>query len=393
MAKREVNDEQFNKMREMLANAECATKTVPLAAIELDDKSITKSTININGQPVSVGHGFFQKMAGMLKVNRSLTSEMIKNEDGKIATSLINGLKDYRSAKGNGEVLLIANPNTREVIDICDPKRFRRLTNESVFDITTKVMNENPNLSIETIDFNPHTGKSVINLLNNDEVGFPGAGKDEFFKFGFSIVQSSKDTMVEMYNQRLVCTNGMTVSLGQGAIGGSREINFAEKFRLNGTGAEDIRTFLGQIEAMKKAGFVPSGFQGALETAVNTKASLLEVEHAMVDAQRLVREDDPELKKAFIDSISRNYFQGYRDTMTRIVGKGQDPMRLNDKQKSFIRTGMSIWDVVNSMTYLGSNNSGLPLDNKYELKTHAGQLFGKGTKDGYDLQFAQFAQL
>ena len=391
--KRQVSDEQFNRMREMLAAAECATKVVPLTSIELDDRSIQSGTIQVGGQPVAVGNAFFQKLAGMLKVNRSLTSEMIKNEDGKIATSLINGLKDYRSAKGSNEVMLIANPNTREVIDICDPKRFRRLTNESVFDVTSKIMNDNPNLSLETIDFDPHTGKSVINLLNAEEVGFPGAGKDEFFKFGFSIVQSSKDTFVEMYNQRLVCSNGLRVSLGQGAIGGNRDIQFEERFRLAGTGAEDIRLFLNQIEAMKKVGFIPVGFQSALQSAVNTKASLLEVESAMIGAQRLIREDDSDLKKSFIDSLNRNYFGGYASTMARIVRKGQDPLRLNDKQKSFIRTDQSIWDVVNSMTFLGSNNTGMPLDNKHQLKEHAGHLFGKGTKTGYDLQFAQFANL
>ncbi len=393
MAKREVNNEQFNQMREVLTAAECATKEVPFSAISLDAESISRGSININGQSVSVSNGFFQKMASMLKINRSLTSEMIRNEDGKIATALLNGLKDYRSAKGGSDVLLIANPNTREVIDICDPKRFRRMTNESVFDVTSKIINDNPSLNIETIDFNPHTGKSVINLLNSEEVGFPGAGKDEFFKFGFSIVQSSRDTYVEMYNQRLVCTNGLRVSLGQGAIGGNRDIQFEERFRLNGNSAEDIRVFLNQIEAMKKAGFVPAGFQNALNSAVNTKASLFEVEDAMIAAQRLVREDDPGLKKAFIDSVQRNYFHTYGDTMARVVRKGQDPMKLNDKQKSFIKTGMSIWDVVNSLTFLGSNNTGLRLDNKHSLKEEAGKLFGKGTKDGYDLQFAQFASL
>lgn len=391
--KREVNNEQFEQMREMLAAAECATKSVPLSQISLDDKSIQQGIINIGGNPVSVSHGFFQKLAGLLKVNASLTREMIKNEDGKIATSLINGLKDYRSAKGGGEVLLIANPNTREVIDICDPKRFRRMTNESVFDVTSRIINDNPSLAIETIDFNPNSGKSVINLLNSEEVGFPGAGKDEFFKFGFSIVQSAKDTYVEMYNQRLVCTNGLRVSLGQGAIGGNRDIQFEERFRLNGTGAEDIRVFLNQIEAMKKAGFIPAGFQNALTSAVNTKASLFEVEDAMILAQRMVREDDPDMKKAYIDTIQRNYFHSYGDTMARVVRKGHDPLKLNDKQKGFIQTGMSIWDVVNSLTFLGSNNTGLPLENKHGLKEVAGRLFGKGTKDGYDLQFAQYASL
>lgn len=393
MAKREVSNEQFDRMREMLAAAECATKEVPLSSIQIDDKSIQKGYIIIGGNPVPVGNGFFQKMASMLKINRSLTSEMIKNEDGKIASALINGLKDYRSSKGGSDVMLIANPNTREVIDICDPKRFRRMTNDSVFDVTSRIMNENPNLSIETIDFNPNNGKTVINLLNAEEVGFPGAGKDEFFKFGFSIIQTSKDTLVEMYNQRLVCTNGLRVSLGNGAIGGNRSINFEEQFRLGGTSAEDVRIFLNRIEAMKKAGFVPAGFQGALTSAVNTKASLIEIENAMIGAQRLIREDDPDLKKSFIDAVARQYFHGHAETMARIVRKGQDPMKLNDKQKSFIKTGMSIWDVVNSLTFLGSNNTGLPLEHKHQLKESAGILFGKGTKDGYDLQFAQYAQL
>jgi hypothetical protein len=393
MATREVSNEQFDRIREMLSAAECATKEVPLSSIQIDDMSIQKGYIIIGGAQVPVSNGFFQKMASLLKINRSLTSEMIKNEDGKIASALINGLKAYRSSKGSNDVLLIANPNTREVIDICDPKRFRRMTNDSVFDVTSRIMNENPNLSIETIDFNPNTGKAIINLLNAEEVGFPGAGKDEFFKFGFSIIQSSKDTLVEMYNQRLVCTNGLRVSLGAGSIGGNREINFEERFRLGGTGAEDVRIFLNQIEAMKKAGFVPAGFQGALNSAVNTKASLIEVEQAMIGAQRLIREDDPDLKKSFIDAVARQYFHGHADTMSRVVRKGQDPLRLNDKQKSFIKTGMSIWDVVNSLTFLGSNNTGLPLEHKHQLKESAGHLFGKGTKDGYDLQFAQYASL
>jgi hypothetical protein len=144
---------------------------------------------------------------------------------------------------------------------------------------------------------------------------------------------------------------------------------------------------------MKKAGFVPGGFQHAIQSAVGTKASLAEVESAMMLAQRKVREDDPQFKKNFIDSIERNYFGGHRDTMARIIQKGQDPYKLNDKQKSFIKTGMSVWDVINSLTYLGSNNSGIELADKYELKAEAGDLFAKGTSAGFDLQFAQYAQL
>jgi hypothetical protein len=391
--KKEITENNFTEIRQTLAKAECATKTVPLAAIEIDEKSLSRGEISIQGNRVPVSSGFFQKLAGILKMNSSLTKEMIKNEDGKIATNLINGLKNYRQSRGGGEVMLIANPATREVVDICDPKRFRRMTNESLFDVTERIVNENSNLIIETIDHNPNNGRTVINLLNSEEVGFPGAGKDEFFKFGFSIIQTTKDTQIEMYNQRLVCTNGLRVSLGQGAIGGNRDIQFEERFSLAGTGAEDIRIFLNRIDAMNKAGFIPAGFNTALSGAVSTKASLFEVENAMLSAQRLVREEDPGMKKAYIDTIARQYFHSYGDALARVAQKGHDTLSLTDKHKSFIKTGMSIWDVVNSLTFLGSNNTGLPLDNKHQLKESAGTLFGKGTRDGYDLQFSQFAQL
>jgi len=390
---REVTQTQFSAIREAMASNEFATKEVSTSAIKLNDKSFFKGQIEVNGQPVKVGPNFFLKLASMMKMNASLTREFIKNEDGKVAAALMNALNDYRQRQGGASVLLIANVNTREVIDVCDPKRYRRVTTDSLFDITEKIMNEHPSLSIETIDHSPYTGAVEINFLNQNEVGFPGAGKDEFFKFGFSIMQTTRDTIIETYNQRLVCSNGLRVSLGSGAIGGNRDLNFEERFRLGGTGAEDIRTFLNRIDSMKKADFVPSGFQQSLERAVSTKASLTEVEQAMLSVQRKVREDDPQFKKNFIDAVERNYFDGYSSTMARIVQKGQDPMKLNDRQKSFVRTGMSIWDVVNSLTFLGSNNSGIELENKYELKAAAGQLFAKGANSGYDLQFADYATL
>lgn len=393
MAKKEVTQEQFDQLREQLAQAENATKQVPLSAIKLMDDSISKGRILINDQPVPVSADFFKKLASTVKVSRALTNEMIKNEDGKVAVALMNGLKEYRSSHGGNDVLLIANPNSKEVIDICDPKRFRRMTNESVMDITERILNDNPNMSIETVDVNSRSGGIAINLLNNDEVGFAQAGPDEFFKFGFSIVQNSKDTFVEMYNQRLVCSNGLRVSLGQGAIGGNSQISFEEQFRLGGTSAEEIKIFLNRIEAMKKAGFVPGGFNASLNRALETRASLLEVENAMLTAQRMVHEDNPDLKKSYIDAIGRQYFHVHGDTLGRLTRGGVDPLKLNDKQKSFVRTGMSIWDVVNSMTFLGSNNSGFELENKAILKSQAGELFAKGVRDGYDLQYANLVQL
>lgn len=390
---KKVSEEKFKEIRSMLSNVETATKVVPISAISVDEKSLRRGEILVGGVSVPASAHFFSRLASLLKMSTGLTKDMLKNGDDKIAMVLLNGLKDYRAGRGNTEVMLIANPNSKEVIDICDPKHYRRLTSDTLFDVTARILNENPNLSLETIDMNSKFGGVAINLLNSEEVGFPGAGKDEFFKFGFSILQRPRETIIETYNQRLVCSNGLRVSLGQGDIGGSRELSFEDKFRLEGTSADDIRSFLTKLDSMRKANFIPPSFQGTLERAVHTKASFLEVEHAMINAQQLVREEMPDIKKAYIDSLARNYFHGHGDTAARIFKSGHNPLTMNDKQKGFIKTGMSVWEVVNSLTFLGSNNSGIPMSDNHTLKSDAGRLFGKGIKEGYDLQFSQFAAI
>jgi hypothetical protein len=390
---REITAEQFAAARANLVASENFTKEVPISSIKMTDTSILKGEIEINGNKVKVSNGFFIRLAGLLKLNAGLTREFIKNSDGKLAAGLMNGLTQYRRSHGTDTVLLIGNAASRQLIDICEPKRYRRLTNDGVFGITETLMNEHSNLVIETIDIDPTTGGAQINLLNLDEIGFASAGKDEFFKFGFSIVQTAKDTLVESYNQRLVCSNGLRVSFGSGTIGGSRDIRFEDHFRLTGTGADDVRLFLNRIDEMKKANFVPAQFEASIRRAQSTKASLLELETGMIAAQRKVTDTDPELKKGFVDAVGRNYFGDYRETVDRIVGKGVDPYRLNERQKAVIKTGASVWEVINSMTYLGSNNSGIEFENKAELKSIAGTLFAKGSKGGFDLEMAKYAAL
>ena len=362
----------------------------------MDNDTLRKGRILVGGVPVRVSQSFFSKLGSMLSISTALTRRMIDKGDTQIAAALINGLKDYMvKNKKDSDVMLIANVASKQVVDICSPSRYKRVTNDTLFDVTERILNDNNSLMLETVDFNPTTGKASINFLNQEEVGFAQAGKDEFFKFGFSLIQTNTDTIAESYNQRLICANGLRSSLGSGAIGGSENagMNFEDKFRLGGTSTEDIRIFLNKIEDMKKANFVPGGFESSINRAIGTKASYGEVEKAWKISNAKVEEFDPELKKQFQAAMGRDFFHGYGNAMNRIKNKGKDPYALQDRQKQFIKTDMSIWDVVNSMTFLGSNNSGFQLANQHELKYSAGELFAKGAKEGYDLEFAQYANL
>ena len=388
-----ILSEDFKAIKEQVLARELVRKSVKLSQISITADSLKDSTIELAGSTVPVSPGFFVKLASFLKMTASLTNEMIKKGDTQMVTAMMNALKQYRTKATTADVLLVADPTTREIIDIMNPDRYQRLSNGSLLDLSERILTDKPNLSIETIDGRGGGGGMSINFLNNNEIGFPGAGPDEFFKFGFSLIQDNKSTRVEMYNQRLICTNGLRTSLGAGAIGGNRAISFNESFKLASTSQDSILQFIQNIDAMAKAEFVPSSFQEVLETAANTRASLFEVETAMLAAQALVAEADVDMRNRYLQSIGKNYFHGHSMTMQRVARKGVNPLEINDRQKQLITTPMSIWDVVNSMTYLGSNNSGIPFDDQFTLKNKAGQLFGKGTNNGFDLQYAEFAQL
>jgi hypothetical protein len=384
---------QFQKMRDALIASDTVTKEVPLSSIGISADSIKRNIIEVGGKPVAVSQGFFMKLATLLNMSAAMTNQFLKNEDGKIAVALMNGLKDYRSAHGSANVLLVASSESKSVVDVCDPKKFKRLSNSGVLDIAERILNESKLITIESIDTNPQTGRMVINMLNNEEIGFPKAGKDEFFKFGFSLVQAMRSTYSEGYNSRLVCSNGMRASLGSGSIGGNSKIAFTETFHLASGKANDVQAFLQNIEKARSQGFVPPAFNTVLTSAMHTPASLLEVEHSMKMAQRLVVEDNPDMKKLYTDAVRHKYFDGYSDAMARATRAGHDPSTFSDRQKAMIRSGQSVWEVVNSLTYLGSNNSGIPLSNKHDLKHQAGVLFGKGTQDGFDCQNSGLANL
>ncbi len=385
---------QFQQMREALVASDTVTKEVPLSSIGISPDSIKRHMIEVGGKPVAVGPHFFMRLANLLNMSAAMTNQFLKNEDGKIAVALMNGLKDYQSrVGGKTTVLLVANSQTKSVVDVCDPKKFRRMSNSGILDIADRILNENKLISIDSIDSDPTTGKMVINLLNNEEIGFPKAGKDEFFKFGFSLVQSMRTTKSEGYNSRLVCSNGMRASLGTGSIGGNSKIAFSETFHLSSGSASDVQAFLQNIEKARAQGFVPPAFNAVLTSAAQTPASLLEVEKAMRLSQHLVDEDNPDMAKMYKDTVRLKYFDGYSEAMARATRKGYDPSTFSDKQKAMIRSGQSVWDVVNSLTFLGSNNSGIPLQNKHDLKFEAGKLFGKGTQDGFDCQNSGLASL
>lgn len=379
-----IETQDFLKIKKNLIENDVLTKQITLDKIDVSENGIKEKYIKVEGNIVAVSSGFFPKMAKLINVNTKLASSFIKNDDQELYALLIKAIKQYKTIKTGATLdnyLLIADPVDHTVIDIVKGKSGGRLSMSSICDITEKILNDNSHMSLESAGI--HKGNASFNFINNNSIAFPDAGPDEEFKFGFSINTTPTTTKMSLYNQRLICSNGMRVNMGSGQI--ANAVNVADSFSLRSLSTGNLERFFNQIKTLNAQGFVPPSFKDALLRTQSTKASFAELESMVgIIMQQFPDQESAKDYKKLLD----NYFPSFRAAVERAGKKGLNVYDMNQNQKSNIKTGMSIWDVVNNLTFLGSNNSEFDIIEKESLKAHGGHLFNKALTTGLDLQYA-----
>lgn len=379
-----ISNAEFETLRRDLIDRDAVTKTVTLTQLDVTPGGVKDGYIKIQGQTVPVSNGFWSKLAKTVNVNSSLATSFMKNDDEDLYATLIKAIKQYKSIhvnKAQEEYQLIADPKNREVINIIKGGTGGRLSMATICDITENILSDNPLISLESAS--NLAGVTQFNFINSDSVAFPDAGPDEEFKFGFSINTTPTTTNLELYNHRLVCTNGMRVNMGKGTI--ANELgNISETFNLRSLKPGNIEQFLNNIKGLNANGFIPTGFKETLLRTQDTKASFGELEFAIATIMNEL--PDSESSKDYRKLVN-SYFPAYGMAVDRIKRTGLDIYDMNDRQKSNIRTGMSVWDVINNLTFLGSNRSEFQIGNREGLKSQGGKLFNKAMTTGLDLQY------
>jgi hypothetical protein len=379
-----ISNAEFQTLKRDLIDRDAVTKTVTLTQLDVTPGGVKDGYIKIQGQTVPVSNGFWSKLAKTVNVNSSLASSFMKNDDEALYATLIKAIKQYKSIhvnKAQEEYQLIADPKNREVINIIKGGTGGRLSMATICDITENILSDNPLINLESAS--NRAGVTQFNFINSNSIAFPDAGPDEEFKFGFSINTTPTTTNLELYNHRLVCTNGMRVNLGRGTV--AKELgNISETFNLRSLKPGNIEQFLNNIKGLNANGFIPTGFKETLLRTQDTKASFGELEFAIATIMNEL--PDSESAKDYRQLVN-SYFPAYGMAVDRIKRTGLDIYSMNDRQKSNIRTGMSVWDVINNLTFLGSNKSEFQIGNREGLKSQGGKLFNKAMTTGLDLQY------
>jgi len=375
----EFTQERFDAVKQSAIESQPISKRITLSQISLTADSILNDVIMIDGKAVACEKSFFRGLSKILKVSTTLERSIRKtdkeNKESQIGaqffTKLIDALKAYSSNTKSDPIHLIANPKTHCVTNIVEGD-MHRVSNEGLFKIVERVINEHPNIKI--LDAMQRGGDVGIKLLAESETDFGKFGNEglsEIFKFGVSFENFGLATKMGDFAYRLICENGMM---------GMKTIN---NFTLSGVSADDIQRMFIHINESEQRGFMPFKFKEHLELSTKCNASLRE----MYDNYNKARKElkvSADLKDLMELELSDRYFPNILEVSKKLIKKGLDPNGLTEKQMSFIDSGMPMWDLINNMTFLGSHDTGFDFSNRDMLQKFGGKQF----HSEYDLAYA-----
>lgn len=377
-----ISNDDFNNIKAELSGQDPLVKRVKLSQIVIDDHSIENSCIHVNGIRVPVLRSFFNRLGQVVNLNIGLLNRMQKNEDRLIQMKLLEAVKAYAETRDGGkDFLLIGDQDKHVITNIVVADRYARLTNGTLFETAEVLLNEVPGLSVESID-RQGTGNMSINLVHADDKGFERLGPDEIFRFGVSLVNGDNTSRVDDFMYRLACSNGMISKTPTGSgpkIGGGG----------SGSGPEAFRDILNQAHIWSQNGFIPISFQDRLDRAMTTQASYAEMSRAWDLVEYQLQDEDPDRKLWLAKAAKVQLFPHLEETERRILNKGFKPQDLTNEQKKFIKTGRTVWDLVNDITWLGSHASIYPMSSPKKFKVEGGNLFVKT----WDLEHASLASI
>lgn len=357
-----LSQDEFNEKKNSALGNEPVTKVIRIDDLKIPKNGLRENIVIIGGKAVSVSGHFIDELAKILGISPQMKKTLLEqNKEGEYLSKMVDAMKTFGAGK---QVTLIANPKENEVISITD-KPYSRIPNEELFGIAERLIDQYPVLGLLDVDVTGDGFGTRIYLNSHADVGFPGLKDEETFRFGLTLGNYGGGTSIGDFMLRLVCGNGM-----MGIVPGD---NFTPK----GISPGEIGKMFTRIADMAQRGFVPKDLGGRIDGAINTPASLFEIEQAykgVTSRLALAQGADDTVKKYAQAELARRYFPGYAKTLIRLAQKGIDIVNLSDKQKHLVNAGMPVWDVVNSLTFLGSNPSEFSIGDARFLQRLGGKL-------------------
>lgn len=318
-----MNNSDFQRSKQQFTQGLWPQKTIQLNEL----LHVGENVYSIGGTEIVASSVFTDTYDHIIGINQH-QKKMVKDASGETGlTNYRNYINVASSIQKTKSVVVIASPESRELTDII-PLVDEYISPTLFFDFA-EMMAEEIDYMISDAKFN-NTGRPCITFTYTNPQSHPhsfGAGED-FLMDGFYLTWTPSQVELGHYYERLVCSNGQTVSE-------ERKDAIVYNLSLN-----EIRRI---IDLVKNKRFIANGIEqfGRLFTrASESRISLAE----MGRAQKILIAEG-------VDREQAEKLIPYEDVRTSYEHAGY-----NERSKEHLMKGEgTIWDVYNALTQFATH--------------------------------------
>lgn len=315
------NDILTSRKAETL-NAQPLRKTVPVRDVNIiDDK-----TVEFDGKRLEMTDAAFKNLISMIGMSKTFAQKFESLFNAETKAKFINQMKNAMASQLN-EITMIVSPIQRKIIGF-SKNATDIISNERFLDLSDRLIDQH---GFQVTNWGVAPDGSVTINAFNPKAQFEIGIANEVFNAGLTMKNSPlKGIEVMPYVNRLWCTNGLTTSFAQ------------DTYQLQDLTPQSMENFFQHMSELRRNGFVPTDFGDTVRRAMNTPASLWELERGHKSIS------------PFVGDRADNWIP-LSENQTAYAQIGHDPANLTADQKRRARTNQSIWSLVNGMTHVATH--------------------------------------
>jgi hypothetical protein len=329
-------------------NSQAIRKTIAIREIDL----INDTTIEIQGKRLEITKDAFKNLMQIIGMSQTFAKKFETLFSPEAKASFINQMKNAMSSQLN-EITLIVSPTTKRILGFSKAAT-GLISHERFINIADQIIDQH-GFEITNWGVDANKGLVTINAFNpKAEFGV----SDEVFKAGLTMTNSPhKGIQVMPYVNRMWCTNGLTTPMA------------SESYTLANLSQESMENFFQHMAHLRKNGFVPEHFADTVKKAMNTPASLWEMQRAHNTIKR------------HVGDAADNWIPLNENKSVYTKANINLDSLSSDEIKN-AHTNQSIWSLVNGITHVATHAPeqlafNMTDKDSTELMVQAGNVLGK----------------
>jgi hypothetical protein len=331
--------------------------TISELNIDFENPENRNGGINIEGVSLKLSSNAFKSLLKTLKITDAFMGKFTDIFGMNSRNQLVKVIKNKIATSKDMLVSIYISPSTKMVVAITDASK-PYISPDFYFDMVENVINDN-NLDIGSMSISGEGNIQISTVKSGWAFDVPDL-KDESFHTGVIVTAGpTEDIAIDPYVIRLVCENGLI---------GPRRLEMGP--RLESNSVDNINKFMREVKSLSETN---KKFQGIFTNQVQKMSTISASYNEVLKFRDLVSSKVTDKNDARVEAVLDKFFP-IGEIQSSYKERGINLETLTNRHWKNAKTDMTTWDLLNSLTDVGSHDYGMGIGehSKNDLRKHAG---------------------